>query len=189
MRLRSAAEGVGTTARIDEIQIDLGEGPSWEALRTRRPVAAADLRAQGGARWPGACAALLELEVGSLYAFPPFVGTVSIGSIGIYSAGARDLSDSDLAGMSGLAAIVSVTLLRRALDRLEVLVEESELAQAQLQRALDSRVVIEQAKGYLAQRHNIDMDQAFARIRSHARSTQARIGVVAADIIAGRLVF
>lgn len=48
--------------------------------------------------------------------------------------------------------------------------------------------MIEQAKGYLAQRQDIDMDEAFARIRSHARSTQTRIGVVAADVIAGRLV-
>ena len=47
--------------------------------------------------------------------------------------------------------------------------------------------MIEQAKGYLSQRENIDMDEAFARIRNHARSTQARIGVVAAEVIAGRL--
>jgi len=48
-------------------------------------------------------------------------------------------------------------------------------------------VVIEQAKGYLAQMRDIDMDEAFAQIRSHARSTQTRIGVVARDVIDGRL--
>src|SRR6478736_3171885 len=112
-------------ARIDEIQIDLGEGPSWEALRTRRPVAASDLQADGGAMWPGAWAALRELDVGSLYAFPLFVGAVGIGSIALYSTAARELSGADISGLSRLAAIVSGTLLRRALGRLDVTDDEA----------------------------------------------------------------
>ena len=67
------------------------------------------------------------------------------------------------------------------------LVEESIVTQGQLQRALDSRVVIEQAKGYIAQRHNLDMDAAFQLIRSHARSTQTKLSDVAGEIIVGRL--
>jgi hypothetical protein len=63
--------------------------------------------------------------VTSLYAFPLFVGQLSIGSIALYSAAACELSGADLAGMSRLATIVSGTLLRRALDRLEVVGSEA----------------------------------------------------------------
>ena len=164
-------------ARIDEIQIDLGEGPSWEALRTRRPVTAADLRVKGGAPWPGAWAALRELEVGSLYAFPLFVGTVSIGSIAIYSAAARDLSDSDLAGMSRLAAIVSGTLLRRALDRLEVPGDEAPDEPY-------SRRAVHQATVMVAAKNGIDVDDALMLLRGHAYATGHPVRDVAADVIA-----
>lgn len=164
-------------ARIDEIQIDLGEGPSWEALRTRRPFAAADLRVEGGARWPGAWAALRELEVGSFYAFPLFVGSVSIGSIAVYSAGARDLSDSELAGMSGLAEIVSVALLRRALDRLEGVGDEGPGEPY-------SRREVHQATGMIAARNGIDVDRALILLRGHAYATGRPVRDVAADVIA-----
>ncbi|GAA5208237.1 ANTAR domain-containing protein [Microbacterium kyungheense] len=105
----------------------------------------------------------------------------TLGSLNLLKDEPGALNAADAAAARALADIATISILQQRL------VEESELAQAQLQRALDSRVVIEQAKGYLAQRQNIDMDEAFARTRSHARSTQARIGVIAADIIAGRL--
>ena len=164
-------------ARIDEIQIDLGEGPSWEALRTRRPVAAADLRANGGALWPGAWAALRELEVTSLYAFPLFVGQLSIGSIALYSAARCELSGADLAGMSRLAAIVSGTLLRRALDRLKVVGAEAPDEPY-------SRREVHQATGMVAARNGIDVDDALMLLRGHAYATGRPVRDVAADVIA-----
>ena len=167
-------------ARIDEIQIDLGEGPSWEALRTRRPVAASDLQADGGALWPGAWAALRELELGALYAFPLFVGTVGIGSIALYSMVARELSAADVAGLSRLAAIVSATLLRRALSR----VEGSEDAAAD---GPYSRREVHQATGMVAARNGISVDDALMLLRGHAYAAGRSVREVAADVIARRL--
>ena len=164
-------------ARIDEIQIDLGEGPSWEALRTRRPVAAADLRANGGSRWPGALASLRELEVSSLYAFPLFVGQLSIGSIALYSGAPCELSGADVAGMSRLAAIVSGTLLRRALDRLEVVGTEAPDERY-------SRREVHQATGMVAASNGIDVDDALMLLRGHAYATGRPVRDVAADVIA-----
>jgi hypothetical protein len=167
-------------ARIDEIQIDLGEGPSWEALRTRLPVAASDLQADGGALWPGAWAALRELDLGSLYAFPLFVGTVSIGSIALYSMGARELSRADITGMSRLAVIVSVTLLRRAMDRLEV-------ADDAAADGPYSRREVHQATGMVAARNAIGVDDALVLLRGHAYAADRPVRDVAADVIARRL--
>lgn len=167
-------------ARIDEIQIDLGEGPSWEALRTRRPVAASDLQADGGAMWPGAWAALRELDVGSLYAFPLFVGAVGIGSIALYSTAARELSGADISGLSRLAAIVSGTLLRRAVNRLEV---PDDAAAPEPY----SRREVHQATGMVAARNGIGVDDALLLLRGHAYAVGRPVRDVALDVIARRL--
>ncbi len=167
-------------ARIDEIQIDLGEGPSWEALRTRRPVAASDLQVHGGALWPGAWAALRELDLGSLYAFPLFVGAVGIGSVGVYSKVARELSVADITGLSRLAVIVSVTLLRRALNRLEV--TDGETADEPY-----SRREVHQATGMVAARNDIGVDDALMLLRGHAYAAGRPVREIAADVIARRL--
>lgn len=167
-------------ARIDEIQIDLGEGPSWEALRTRRPVAASDLQIDGGALWPGAWAALRELDLGSLYAFPLFVGAVGIGSIALYAMAARELTGTDVAGMSRLAVIISGTLLRRALDRLETTDEDAPDEPY-------SRREVHQATGMVAARNGIGVDDALMLLRGHAYGAGRPVREVAADVIARRL--
>ncbi|GAA4342254.1 GAF and ANTAR domain-containing protein [Microbacterium rhizosphaerae] len=167
-------------ARIDEIQIDLGEGPSWEALRTRRPVAASDIQVDGGVLWPGAWAALRELDVGSLYAFPLFVGAVGIGSIALYSMAARELSDADIAGLSTLAGIVSRTLLRRALSRLEA-------ADGDAENGPYSRREVHQATGMVAARNGIGVDDALLLLRGHAYAAGRPVRDVAVDVIARRL--
>lgn len=167
-------------ARIDEIQIDLGEGPSWEALRTRLPVTASDLQVDGGALWPGTWAALRELDVGALFAFPLYVSTLSIGSIALYSMTARELSDADIERMSRLATIVSSTLLRRALNRLD----------APDDGARDepySRREVHQATGMVAARNSIGVDDALLLLRGHAFAAGRPVRDVAADVIARRL--
>ena len=167
-------------ARIDEIQIDLGEGPSWEALRTRLPVTASDLQVDGGALWPGTWAALRELDVGALFAFPLYVSTLGIGSIALYSMTARELSYADIERMSRLAAIVSSTLLRRALNRLD----------APDDGARDepySRREVHQATGMVAARNSIGVDDALLLLRGHAFAAGRPVRDVAADVIARRL--
>lgn len=167
-------------ARIDEIQIDLGEGPSWEALRTRLPVTASDLQVDGGALWPGTWAALRELDVGALFAFPLYVSTLGIGSIALYSMTARELSDADIERMSHLAAIVSGALLRRALNRLD----------SPDDGAPDepySRREVHQATGMVAARNCIGVDDALLLLRGHAFAAGRSVRDVAADVIARRL--
>lgn len=167
-------------ARIDEIQIDLGEGPSWEALRTRQPVAAADMRVDGAALWPGAWAALRELDLASLYAIPLLVGAVGIGSIALYSRVPRKLSSADIAGLSKLAVIVSRTLLRRALNALDG--TESEAADGPY-----SRREVHQATGMIAARNGIGVDDALMLLRGHAYAAGMPVREIAAEIIARRL--
>lgn len=166
---------------VELMQLKVGAGPCVEATTTGEVVSVDDID-QIADRWPAFAADARASGFSSIHAIPLRLRDSTLGSLNLLRDEPGPLNAADAAAAQALADIATISILQQRL------VEESELAQAQLQRALDSRVVIEQAKGYLAQRQGIDMDEAFALIRSHARRTQTRIGVVAAEVIAGRLV-
>jgi AmiR/NasT family two-component response regulator len=91
------------------------------------------------------------------------------------------LDEQNIRAGQALADVATIGLLQeRAIRQRQILAE-------QLQGALNSRVLIEQAKGVLAERLGLDMESAFRRLRDHARGTNCRLTDVAEDIIAGRL--
>ena len=165
---------------VELMQLRVGAGPCVEAATGGEVVSVDDID-QIAHRWPAFATDARASGFSSIHAIPLRLRDSTLGSLNLFRDEAGALNAADAAAAQALADIATISILQQRL------VEESELAQAQLQRALDSRVVIEQAKGYLAQMRDIDMDEAFARIRSHARSTQTRIGVVARDVIDGRL--
>ena len=169
-------------ARIDEIQIDLGEGPCWEALRTRLPVMEPDLQGGGGSGWPGAREALRALDIGALYSFPLFVGDLSVGSVDLYSQEARQLSQDAVADVTVLAAVTSRHLLRRALDALDC-------GDAGMDDGPYSRREMHQASGMVAAQLAVRVDDALLVIRGRAFSSGRSVGEVAADVVARRLEF
>ena len=169
-------------ARIDEIQIDLGEGPCWEAMRTRRPVLETDLHNAGGDRWPGAREALRQLEVGALFAFPLFVGQLSIGSVDLYSGTPGPLSPTGLEDGAVLASVAARHVLRRALDDMDGI--EDGMA-----GGLFSRREQHQASGMVAAQLQISVDDALVVLRGHAYATGRSVRVVAADVVARRVSF
>lgn len=166
-------------ARIDEIQIDLGEGPSWDALRTMRPVSAPDLQAEGGSEWPSAWSALRELDLGALYAFPLFVGTIGVGSVGLYSMAPGRLSDDQIEGVMVLATLVSRHLLRRALDDVG---EVDGIADGPY-----SRREMHQATGMIAAGAGVSVDDALLLLRARAYAAGRPVREYATDIIARRI--
>lgn len=169
-------------ARIDEIQIDLGEGPCWEALRTRRPVLESDLQSAGGAAWPGAREALRALDIGALYAFPLFVGDLGVGSVDLYSRSARRLTRTAVEDATALAAVASRHVLRRALDDLDSI--DDGIADGPY-----SRREVHQASGMVAAQLSVSADDALLVIRGRAFSSGRSVEAVAADIVARLLTF
>jgi len=165
---------------IGLMQLRAGEGPCVEAVTTGRVISVTDLKHVAD-RWPAFAADALESGFASLHAIPMRLRDSIIGSLNLFRDRIGALNEPDALAAKTLADIATISILQQRLT------EESLLAQAQLQRALDSRIVIEQAKGYLAQSHGLDMDAAFQRIRSYARNSQRRLSDVAADIAAGRL--
>jgi GAF domain-containing protein len=162
------------------MQLRAGDGPCVDAVTTGRVVSVPDL-AMSADQWPAFAADARKSGYAAVHAIPMRLRQSTIGSLNLFRDHTGDLNAPDAAAAQTLADIATISILQQRL------VEESTIARDQLQRALDSRVIIEQAKGYLAQTHGIDMDAAFQQLRAHARSTQSRLADVAGEVVAGRL--
>jgi GAF domain-containing protein len=165
-------------ARLLEIfQVQTSEGPCFDAFRTGVPVINADLR-EPGDRWPQFTERALADGFYSVHAFPMRVRREVIGALNVFgSTIGGGLDDTDVQIVQALTDVAAIALLQeRAVRRGELLTE-------QLQGALNSRIVIEQAKGAIAQRHGISVDSAFTALRVYARRRNRKLTEVAQELL------
>ena len=163
---------------LELFQLQNKEGPCLEAFRTAQPVINVDLGAAGD-RWPKFAPRATASGFQAVHAFPLRLRRQVIGAMNVFGATkGGDFHDTDVAVMQALADVASIALIQeRAIHHGEVLTE-------QLQAALNSRVIIEQAKGAVAQARGISVDDAFTSIRSYARRNNRRLTDVAHTIVA-----
>ena len=168
----------GTSAAVSAIeqeQITKDASPLNEAYQAGDTVAIDDLEADD--RWPEYRTAALAQGLCAVAALPMPVSERRIGALGLYRTSPHAWADEELETAQVLADMASGAILNAsALD-------ESRTLAAQLQQALDSRVVIEQAKGVLAERHDISPHDAFQRLRNRARGDRRRVHDVAEDVV------
>ncbi|TFC22424.1 ANTAR domain-containing protein [Cryobacterium glucosi] len=185
-------------ARIDELQFDLGEGPCWRALATRRPVLSPDIRLEQNPAWPMFRAALDDAEVGGLFAFPLVIGTLEIGAVDLYSSVAGPLPPEAVADATELADIVARVVLRRALrDHVSVEQDPERLdadgpnraAPTQPEAEGFSRRVIHQATGMILAQLNLSATDALLLLRGYAFSNGRSVRSVAHDVVARKIDF
>jgi transcriptional regulator with GAF, ATPase, and Fis domain len=175
-QLRVAAASSEAAGLVELFQIQNDQGPCLDCFRTGQPVTAAGLT-ESDRRWPRFAAAATQAGFGAVHALPMRLRDQVIGALNLFSTGTDALSQADLRIGQALADVATIGLLQeRNVRRAETLAE-------QLQGALNSRVVIEQAKGRLAERLGLDMDQAFAMLRNRARNTNQRLTDVAQQVI------
>ncbi|WP_410640812.1 GAF and ANTAR domain-containing protein [Amycolatopsis sp. lyj-346] len=160
-------------ARLIELfQFDIDEGPCVDCFTTSAPVLVADVAAQA-ARWPRFAAEAAKDGFASVHAVPMRLRGQTIGALNLFGLNAGELSADDVALAQGLADTATIGILHeRAFRRGEILSE-------QLQSALNSRVIIEQAKGVLAVTGQLSMDAAFQALRGYARRNNLRLSAVA----------
>jgi cysteine synthase len=128
-------------------------------------------------RWPRFAPQAVAAGYRSVHAFPMRLRREVIGTLGLFGAETGRMEPADVRVVQALADVATIGILQeRAIHRGEILTD-------QLQGALNSRVVIEQAKGALAQIHGISVDEAFSRMRSYARGHHLRLGAVAAAVV------
>lgn len=153
----------------------LRAGPCWEAIDRLTPVAIDDIRREH--RWPELREEAQRYRIHSVLGLPLSFDGKRIGAIGAYDEVPRSWSSGDVESATVLADVATAYLITA-----QQLGKACEVA-AQLQHALDSRVVIEQAKGKLAGERRITMEQAFALLRRLARNNNATIASVARAVV------
>jgi hypothetical protein len=165
---------------LEQFQLDAEQGPGLDCLRARTPVSAGELAGEAG-RWPRFALRARASGFQSAYARPMRLRDQTIGALDLFSSHLRLLPDADLLLAQALADVATIGVLsQRAARRQEALAE-------QLQRALGSRIVIEQAKGILAEAGQIDPEAAFIRLRDYARRRNLRLSGLARDLVVGQL--
>ncbi|MEI5097722.1 GAF and ANTAR domain-containing protein [Streptomyces sp. PmtG] len=161
---------------LELFQLQNDEGPCLDCFRTGSPVSVPDLRTET-ARWPRFTAQAQLYGFGAVQALPMRLRDEVVGALNLFRATAGPFDPVGTPIAQALADVATISLLQqRSTHRSTVLNE-------QLQTALNSRVLIEQAKGKLAERHSMDMEQAFTALRRYARAHNRRLSDVARAFI------
>jgi GAF domain-containing protein len=175
--LRVVAASSEAARLLELFQLQSDQGPCLDCFRTGRPVSAADLRA--GQRWPRFAAAAEQAGFRAVQALPMRLRDQVIGALNLFRATAGPFDAEAVSVGQALADVATISLLHeRSMRRTDTLNE-------QLQAALNSRVIIEQAKGKLAERLGIDVNQAFTLLRDQARNRNQRLSDLARALVDG----
>lgn len=178
--LRVVAASSERVRALELFEMQHAEGPCLDAYRSGEQVVEADLAAEAG-RWRRFVPQALGCGYRAVFAFPLRLRGQRIGALNAFRETPGPFPPADILVGQAMADIAAVGILQeRALSGAERLSE-------QLQGALHSRVLIEQAKGILAERHGIDPDVAFEVVRRYARSHNRSLRDVARDVVEGRL--
>lgn len=176
--LHYMAASTESARHLELFQLQHAEGPCLDCFRTGEPVTIADL-AEDDSRWPAFAARAREAGIRSVHGFPMRLRDRVIGALNVFDEDPMPFRPEDIKIVQALADVATIAIMQeRAISRAETLTE-------QLQGALNSRIVIEQAKGMIAHRHGVDVDTAFDRLRAHARRSQLRLADLAREIVAG----
>jgi len=178
--LQLVASTVEKMRVLELFELQLQEGPCYDCWTTGRPVTGVAL-AEAVDRWPAFMPAALAAGYSSTHALPMRLRGRVIGALNLFADAEGPLDSEDLALGQAMADVATIGLLNQR-TRLE-----GTLLSEQLQSALHSRVLIEQAKGALAQRAGIDLEEAFTRMRRHARGRGATLTTVAQAVLDGTI--
>ncbi len=176
--LRVVAASSEAARLLELFQLQNDEGPCLDCFRSGQPVAATDLSAEAQ-RWPRFAAVAREGGFAAVQALPMRLREQVIGALNLFRAGPGALGPADIRLGQALADVATISLLH------ERRMQHSDTLNEQLQLALNSRVVIEQAKGKLAERLGLGMDQAFTLLRDHARARNRRLSDLAQAFVDG----
>lgn len=162
---------------LELFQIQNDEGPCLDCFHTGAVVLAADMRT--GSQWPSFAAESIRLGFPSVCAVPLRLKDQVLGCLNLFMSDPIGLSGGEISLAQALADVASIAIVQDMATR------EAAIREGHLQHALNSRIVIEQAKGMIAERGGVDMDEAFARLRAFARNNNRGLTEVAEGLVVG----
>jgi GAF domain-containing protein len=160
---------------VEIMQLNAGAGPCIECFSTGTAIAVADID-ETAKKWPEFRVAALQQGFHSVYATPLRLRGQIIGTMNLLGTSVGVLSPEDAAVAQALADVATIGILQ------ERIIRESGIVAEQLQRALDSRILIEQAKGVLSETGSLEMGEAFAVLRAYARNNNLSLRSVAEGV-------
>jgi GAF domain-containing protein len=173
--LRNLAASDRRAALLEELQAEHGEGPCVDAFDDKQPVSADDLARE--ARWPAFAPDAARRHLLAVLASPIPYSEQAVGVVAVFAAEPHPWTEAEREAIVAFTDLVALLIL----NAMEA-TERGRLA-AELQVALDSRVVIEQAKGVLVGRHGLTTRQAFERLRRQARDQRRPLSEVARAVV------
>lgn len=178
--LAVVASSTEETHVLETLQIQHSEGPCWDCFRTGEVVTSTDLHAELQ-RWPLFAPAAVGAGFHAVAAVPLRLRNETLGALNLFQNLPRPLPSPQVRLAQALADVATIAILQRRSTHRSTMIAE------QLQAALQSRVVVEQAKGVLRERHEIGMDTAFQMLRKHARDHNLKLTAVSLAVVRGEL--
>lgn len=176
--LRVVASSSEEMRVLELLEEQAGEGPCFDCYRSGAPVSNQQLEGAFD-RWPRFAPAAVEAGFSSVQALPMRLRGEVIGALNLFHTDASAIGEDARALAQAFADVATIAILQNRASR------EAQVLNEQLSQALNSRIVIEQAKGMIAERLGLEMGPAFARLRSHARNHNLRLADVATAVIDG----
>ncbi len=185
--LASPAGGLGLVASSSEamrllelFELQAQEGPCLDAFRTGERIEHENL-AIGSGHWPSFSAAAIKVGFRSALALPLRLRDVTLGALNLLNDTVTPLEETDIIVARAFADLAALSIMQHRAAA------EAQRLNEQLSAALTSRIVIEQAKGVISERADIELDEAFSRLRAYARNHNLRLTDVARAAIDGAL--
>lgn len=179
-QLRVMASSSEAMRVLELFEIQAQEGPCLDCHRTGQAVVNQDLDEPNG-RWPRFAPEALGAGFRSAHALPMRLRGSVIGALNLFRADVGEMGLADVEVAQAFADTATIAILQ---DRAAL---EAQVLHQQLTHALNSRVILEQAKGMVAERLDLDMERSFAALRNHARNHNLRLSDVAQSVIDGSL--
>jgi GAF domain-containing protein len=177
-QLRLLAATSGETRELELFQLQADEGPCVDCYSTGQPVSVADLQAEAD-RWPRFVPAAMDAGFASVHAVPMRAAGIVLGALGLFGTRPGALNDADLLVGQTLAHIASVAILQEH-------PHTPSTVMPRLRSALTSRILVEQAKGFLRESLDVSVEQAFQLLRSYARTNGDHLTDVAMRLMTDR---
>jgi GAF domain-containing protein len=178
--LRVMASSSEAMRVLELFELQAEEGPCLDCYHTGEPVVNKDLTPDDG-RWPRFAREALQAGFHSVHALPMRLRGTIIGALNLFHTERGEMTQHDVHAAQALADVATIAILQHRA------VLQAQVVNEQLHHALNSRIVIEQAKGIVAERFSVSMEDAFNTLRDHARHNNLRLVDVCRDVIHGTL--
>jgi GAF domain-containing protein len=174
--LRVMASSSEAMRVLELFELQSQDGPCLDCYRTGQPVVNQDLASVNG-RWPKFAPEALAAGFQSVHALPMRLRGSVIGALNMFHVNAGQMREADVLAAQAFADVATIAVLQHRA------VLEAQVLNNQLNQALNSRILIEQAKGVVSERARLNMEQSFAVLRNYARNHNLRLVDVARDVI------